>query len=61
MPTDKKSAGHYEEADWTDPKTQAMFGLVRQGRNLMADDVVVHTLDDQELAQCEAKEKEPAS
>ncbi len=49
--------GHYEEADYTDPKTLELFGLTRDGRNIKADDVVVHVLDDQELAACEAKEK----
>lgn len=54
-------AGHYEEADWTDPEVQAAFGMKRVGRNIVSQSeshIIFHTLDDQELAQCEAREKE---
>ena len=57
MPTPK--AGHYEEADYTDPKTLELFGLTREGRNIKADDVTVHVLDDEEFARAEAKEPKP--
>lgn len=52
--------GHYEEADLTDPEIHALFGMKRVGRNLVSQSdpsFIFHTLDDQELAQCEAKEQ----
>ncbi len=54
-----KTVGHYEEADYTDPKVLEQFGLTREGRNIKADEVIVHVLDDEELARAEAHKEKP--